>query len=213
MLFKFKRKTADKTRAGEHGFDAVYDASSHPPASAWTAQAPQENHLPQGKGKDNAGSLHALGLGLAVLVLMALCLGAVWYHGRQTSRLLDGIGQIRAAVRASYNSQQGYGLVAGAALKPAQWRNQLPEGWSLEGGTPQHNLGSPARLRSQVSTFDLRVEGVWPLSCMQILPLLDKGWAQVRYDGHALSLPVSDAEARQACGYFHSGTLEMVSTG
>jgi hypothetical protein len=207
MIFKFKRKSVaknapkrtDQSEVQDAAFDAVFDQQ----AQAASFSVPHAN----------SSSVRPLMAGLMVLILMALGLCALWYHGRQTSRLLDGIGQIRASVRASYNSQQGYGLVAGAPLKPAQWHNQLPEGWSMEAGAPQHNMGNAAALRSQVSTFELRVDGIWPLSCVQILPLLDNGWKNVRYDGHSLSLPVSEAEAREACGYFHSGTLEMVSTG
>jgi hypothetical protein len=193
----------------DDAYDAAASAASGPDAqtpadvgNAPGSDAARKSRWPSASVPSSRGSRGWWLLGMVLLLAEALALGTYWIQSRHSAALLEGLGTLRAAARAGYSSQQGYGLVPGATVR-------LGPSARVNGGWPV----SEAQMRSRVSTFSLSLDGVSPLVCAQVLPYIDTGWSELRYNGEVLSLPVSSESARAACGYWRSGQLELLSSG
>jgi hypothetical protein len=183
--------------------DAVADLS--PPARG------------RGKGRKARAPRRALPLlTIAMVTMTALGAAAVAlyaYRAQQAVELLSGINATRAAVRTLYNSKQGYGRPEGAPVTGHVGKMALPPHWEAIGESVQHNLGGTMTVSSQVTTFTVSLGDIAPAVCQRLLPALDEGWREVRYEGQAVLMPVGPADARSLCGFLRPGQLELVSAG
>lgn len=150
----------------------------------------------------------------AVLWLLPLLLGAAaiaWsgWQGLQAVQLLRGLTDAREAMRALYDSREGYGLPDSA--KAAAWTAQgAGAHWQTERpGLLRHDSGVALSVRPQRASFELELDQLPAAQCRLLLRLLDGNWGRIRLDGREVLPAAGLIEAGTQCGWLRPSRMSL----